>query len=98
MRRFLLDTGIANDYIHRRLGVYTRAKAREALGDVLGICTPVLGELWDGVESSASRKRNEARLRHELPAFKIWPYTEATPRSLGVFALCSSVSAVLWGR
>jgi hypothetical protein len=46
MTRFLLDTGSAGDYIHRRRGVYERARAAIAEGHRIGIGLPVLAELW----------------------------------------------------
>jgi tRNA(fMet)-specific endonuclease VapC len=48
MRRFLLDTGIAQDFINRRHGVVERSDAERRAGNRIGICTPVLGELWAG--------------------------------------------------
>jgi predicted nucleic acid-binding protein len=42
MRRFLLDTGSAGDYIHRRRGVYERAREAVAEGHRVGIGLPVL--------------------------------------------------------
>src|SRR6266536_3273306 len=88
MRRYLLDTGSAGDYVDRRAGVYVRARRRKALGDQIGICPPVLGELWAGVELSHSRSRNEKRLRHSLPDFRVWPYDEAAATEYGrIFAV-----------
>jgi hypothetical protein len=63
MTRFLLDTGSAGDYIHRRRGVYERARDAVRAGDRIGICLPVLAELWHGIENSNSRERNAQRLR-----------------------------------
>lgn len=75
-RRYLLDTGIAQDYQDRRRGVRERAVAERRNGHRIGICVPVLGDLWSGVECSATRERNLARLRHAISALIIWPYTE----------------------
>lgn len=58
MTRFLLDTGIAADFIDRRRGVYERARHEIAHGNRIGIGMPVLAELVYGVERSASRDRN----------------------------------------
>src|SRR5258708_37692773 len=63
MTRFLLDTGIAGDYIHRRRGVYAKARQAITQGHRVGIGLPVLAELWFGVENSSSRDRNAERLR-----------------------------------
>ena len=61
MTRYLLDTGIAGDYIHRRNNVYSLAHEAVKNGHRIGIGLPVLAELWYGVENSSSRARNEAR-------------------------------------
>ena len=49
MTRFLLDTGAAGDYIHRRHNVYDRARQAVAAGHKLGIGIPVVAELAFGV-------------------------------------------------
>jgi hypothetical protein len=50
MKRFLLDTGVAQDFICHRHGVREQVHAQRHLGHRIGICVPVLGELWAGVE------------------------------------------------
>lgn len=75
IRRYLMDTGIAQDFRDNRGGVRARAKAVRALGHRVGICVPVLGELWSGVEGSAHRDLNETRLRRALAQLSIWPYS-----------------------
>ena len=37
MKRYLLDTGIASDYVNRRSGVYERACDAVARGDRIGV-------------------------------------------------------------
>ncbi len=86
MTRFLLDTGSAGDYIHRRLGVYQRAQQAAIRGDRVGICLPVLAELWYGVENSSSRERNAQRLRRVLPDLIVWPLTEQATEVYGRIA------------
>src|SRR5688572_29097903 len=86
MTRFLLDTGSAADYIHRRRGVYERARKAVLNGDRLGIGLPVLAELWYGVELSSSRERNAERLRRVLSELIIWPLTEQGAESYGRIA------------
>ena len=75
MRRYLLDTGIAQDLINRRNAVRERVDAARLKGNRIGICTPVLGELWSGIEGSLSRDRNLQRLRLALSRLVVWPYT-----------------------
>jgi tRNA(fMet)-specific endonuclease VapC len=73
--RYLLDTNAAADAIFRRRGVPERVKAAMEAGHDLGIGSPVLGELYAGVEYSKSRDANLATLRHSLKAFRLWPFT-----------------------
>jgi tRNA(fMet)-specific endonuclease VapC len=84
MRRFLLDTGIAQDFINRRNGVLERVDAERRQGNRIGGCTPVLGELWSGVEGSASRDRNLQRLRLALSRLVVWPYTNEAAEQFGL--------------
>jgi tRNA(fMet)-specific endonuclease VapC len=87
MSRYLLDTGIAQDFINDRNGVRERVDATRKKGNRIGICTPVLGELWSGVEGSASRDRNLTRLQHAISRLVIWPYTNEAAEEFGrVFA------------
>ena len=83
IRRYLLDTGIAQDFQDDRLGVRGRAKAARQLGHRIGICVPVLGELWSGVEGSASRDLNLRRLQRALSQFALWPYTAEAAEEYG---------------
>jgi tRNA(fMet)-specific endonuclease VapC len=83
MRRYLLDTGIARDFQDDRHGVRARALAQRKLGHRLGICVPVLGELWSGVEGSASRERNLDRLRRAVSQLIVWPYTPEAAAEYG---------------
>lgn len=87
MRRYLLDTGIAQDFINGRHGVLGRVDAERRAGNRIGICTPVLGELWAGIEGSVSRERNLQRLRLALSRLIVWPYTNEAAAEFGrVFA------------
>jgi hypothetical protein len=53
VRRYLLDTGPAQDFINRRNGIQERADAERHRGNRIGICMPVLGELWSAVEEAS---------------------------------------------
>ncbi len=83
MRRYLLDTGIAQDFVSRRNGIPERADTTRRKGSRIGICTPVLGELWSGVEGSVSRDRNLQRLRLALSRLVVWPYTNDAAAQFG---------------
>ena len=80
MRRYLLDTGPASDFVNRREAVYERTQGAVKAGDRVGICVPVLGELWAGVYGSQTRDKNEQRLIRRLGDLVIWPYDEAAAR------------------
>jgi tRNA(fMet)-specific endonuclease VapC len=87
MRRYLLDTGIAQDFVYDRDGIRERVDTSRKNGNRIGICTPVLGELWSGVEGSVSRIRNVQRLQHALSRLIVWPYTNEAAEEFGrVFA------------
>jgi tRNA(fMet)-specific endonuclease VapC len=87
MKKYLLDTGIAQDFVNRRHGVQERADEERHRGNRIGICVPVLGELWSGIEGSISRDRNAQRLRHALSRLIVWPYTDAAAEEFGrIFA------------
>lgn len=87
MRRYLLDSGIAQDCVDRRRGVDQRVRELRKQGNKIGIGMPVLGELWAGVEASTTRDRNLDRLRHALSLFVIWPYDKRAAQEYGrVFA------------
>ena len=67
-------------------GVRARSDIERQRGHRIGICTPVLGELWAGVEGSStreSRDRNLRRLRHTLSRLSIWPYTDDAAEEFG---------------
>jgi tRNA(fMet)-specific endonuclease VapC len=87
MKRYLLDTGIAQAFINRRHGILERVDAKRREGHRIGICVPVLGELWSGVEGSISRDRNIQRLRNALSRLIVWPYTNEAAEQYGrIFA------------
>ncbi len=86
-RRYLLDTGIAQDYQAGRGGIRERAIAQRKSGHRIGICVPVLGELWSGVACSASRQRNLELLRQALLTLLIWPFSAEAAEEYGrIFA------------
>jgi tRNA(fMet)-specific endonuclease VapC len=87
MKRYLLDSGPAQDFVNRRNGVLERVDAERHRGNRIGICTPVLGELWSGVEGSAARERNLRKLRHALSRLTVWPYDNNAAAEFGrIFA------------
>lgn len=83
MRRYLLDTGIAGDFVNRRHGVYERARQAVADGHRIGIGMPVLAELHYGIEFSQSAERNRTLLRRALGDLILWPLTEEATEVYG---------------
>lgn len=83
MRRYLLDTGAASDVINRRHGAHDMASAASQQGDVIGLATPVLGELIAGIEGSASREPNLTRLWHAIQRLRLWSFDKAAAEEFG---------------
>jgi len=86
MRRFLLDTGIAGDYIDHRRGVFEQARDEVVRGNRVGIGIPVLAELAYGIELSTSRDGNMQSLRTALHAWKVWPFDDKAAFEFGRLA------------
>ena len=83
MRRFLLDTGPAQLFINNREGVRERADLERRRGNKIGICMPVLGELWSGVEGSDPRDANLLRLKRGVSRLLNWPFDEDAAAEFG---------------
>jgi len=83
MRRILLDTGPAQHFLNGTCGVRERADHEHQRGTRIGICTPVLGELWSGVEGSVNREANLALLKRGLSQLVVWPFDEKTAEEFG---------------
>jgi tRNA(fMet)-specific endonuclease VapC len=83
MKRFLLDTGPAQQFINNRGGIRQRADSERRKGRRIGICTPVLGELWSGVEGSATRDKNLRLLKHGLSRLIVWPFDQDAAAEFG---------------
>jgi tRNA(fMet)-specific endonuclease VapC len=86
MRRYLLDTGIAGNFINSRHGARTRVQEEVRRGNRVGVCTPVLGELYFGAENSATRDRNLQLLVIALGTLRVWPFTNDAAERYGQLA------------
>jgi tRNA(fMet)-specific endonuclease VapC len=86
MRRFLLDTNTMGHFMNRRRGVDARARQARLDGAMLGTCFPVIGELFFGVENSASRDENRKRLLRALEQIRCWPFDRAAAEEYGRIA------------
>jgi tRNA(fMet)-specific endonuclease VapC len=86
MTRYLLDTNAMGHFINRRRGVDARARQARAGGAVIGTCLPVLGELFFGVENSATRDENLKRLLRALGGIRCWPFDRLAAEAYGRIA------------
>lgn len=86
MSRYLLDTGIAGHFINNRHGVRARVQEETRRGNRIGVCTPVLGELYFGAENSATRDRNRQLLIVALGSLRVWPFTNDAAERYGQLA------------
>jgi predicted nucleic acid-binding protein len=83
VRRYLLDTNTLADFINRRRGVAVRVDEVRKRGDRIVTCLPVVGELFAGVEHSASRERNHQRLILALQRIPAWPFDRGAAEEFG---------------
>ncbi|MFL5245215.1 MAG: type II toxin-antitoxin system VapC family toxin [Gemmataceae bacterium] len=83
MRRYLLDTNTAGDFIQKRGKAPEQAREVRRKGGRIGIGIPVLAELYYGVEFSASRDENLQRLRRFRSGLLIWPFDEKAAAEFG---------------
>src|SRR5262245_56693032 len=86
MKRLLLDSGVAADYVHRRSGVREQVTQRVRAGVRVGIGVPVLAELVFGIENSASRDRNMQTLITAIPSVRLWPFDKRAAFEFGRIA------------
>lgn len=86
MKRLLLDSGVAADFINRRRGIFEQVKERVRQGVRVGIGVPVLAELAYGIEHSQHRDRNMRSLLSSLPALTLWPFDRAAAFTYGRIA------------
>ena len=83
MRRYILDTGPAQNYVQRRGGIYQRTREKVAAGHRVGIAMPTLCELFAGVENSDTRDHNYVRLKHNLQSLTLWPLDRGAAEEFG---------------
>jgi tRNA(fMet)-specific endonuclease VapC len=83
VRRFLLDTGALTDYINKRSPTVERAREALRRGDRLGVCPPVLGELYYGLEMSDSPEKTRRLLAASFRTLHVWPYDKPAAKEYG---------------
>ncbi len=80
MKRYLLDTNTAGDYIFRRHGIFEKVSAARRAGNIIGIGIPVMAELLAGIECSKTREKNLKIVNRNLAMFRLWPLTPKAAR------------------
>lgn len=86
MKRYLLDTGIMGDFINHRQGVDVQVREARQRGARIGTCMPVVGELFFGIQASASRDANLPRLKRALSGIVCWPFDRPAAEEFGRLA------------
>jgi tRNA(fMet)-specific endonuclease VapC len=74
VKRYLFDSGIMSALIDHSPAVIERVRKERKAGNRIGTGTPIIGELFSGLQFSSSRDKNEVRLRRALSELIIWPY------------------------
>lgn len=85
-QRYLLDTGIMGDFINHRRGVDARVRDARLRGAGIGTCLPVMGELFFGIELSATSDRNRKLLQRALSRIVCWPFDRPAAEEYGRLA------------
>jgi tRNA(fMet)-specific endonuclease VapC len=85
MSRYVLDTNALSDFINRRRGVDARVDQARHAGHVIGTCVPVIGELFYGLELSATRDVNVKRAKVGIRQIKVWPFIPEAGEEFGRF-------------
>ena len=81
--RYVLDSGIAADFIARRGLVPGRVRTARERGDRVGLCTPILAELVGGVLHSNNPEQNLAVLRQRIAPLILWSFDKAAAYEYG---------------
>jgi tRNA(fMet)-specific endonuclease VapC len=86
MKKYLLDTNAASDFIYDRRGVQQRARQERKRGAKIGTVFTVIAELYYGVELSETKKVNLERVDAGIRHFKIWPFDTPAAKEYGRIA------------
>ena len=83
MTRYLLDSGIASDFVNARGRVRARVMEAARAGHRIGLGTPVLGELIGGVMASNDPVWHAQRLRQEIAPLRLWSFDAGAAHEYG---------------
>ena len=96
MKRYLLDSGIASDFVNARGPVRSRVTAATRDGHRVGLGTPILGELIGGVMASNDPTRHARRLRQMLAKLRLWSFDAPAAEEYGqLFAELRAVGRLM---
>jgi tRNA(fMet)-specific endonuclease VapC len=74
------------DFINHRRGVDAHVRDARRQGARIGTCMPVVGELFFGIEASATRDANLRRLKRALGRIVCWPLDRSAAEQYGRLA------------
>ena len=80
MRRYLLDTNHATPLMDDAPALLDRYLR---VGGEFLLCSPVLGELWYGVEAGSRTSQNTVKLERMLRGFEVLPFDADAAREFG---------------
>jgi tRNA(fMet)-specific endonuclease VapC len=83
IRRLMLDTGPAQDFVQHVNPTYGQVREAISRGVEAGVCYPTLAELRAGFEASAAAERNLKTLNAAFKWLARWPFTLDAVRVYG---------------
>ena len=86
MKRYLLDSNAISRLMDKEPYFVGRLRETRVRGGRAGVCEPVVGELYYGLELSASQAAKEKRLQVVLAQLPSWPFDRAAARQYGRLA------------
>src|SRR2546430_15181571 len=86
MPRYLLASNAFNAFINRPTPFADRVREAGQRGDRIGTREPVVAEMFYGLEFSATRDENIARLERGLSMIRCWPFDRRAARQYGRIA------------
>jgi tRNA(fMet)-specific endonuclease VapC len=82
-RKYLLDSGPAQDFLFDRRGIQIRIEQVRLNGARIGIGTPNLGEIIGGIQGSDSREVSWKIAQRRLGKLICWTYDQSAAHAYG---------------
>ncbi len=83
MANYLLDTNHASKLMAQEEPITSRVRKSLASGNLFGLSSTVLGELYFAVYASQHREKNRQRLHELLKTVVLWPFDERAAEEFG---------------